>query len=104
MSDSKPSLCYPVLTPLKFRGVVVKPPALIQMGADEARQYQDAGVLGGEDVACLPPGDGEGSTREYPEGAEGGDTDAAAPLPATERAPSAGAPAKGAAKRKKSAK
>lgn len=60
MSKTSSQLCYPVLMPFKFQGAVVKPPVFVQLAADQARQYQDAGVLGGEDVACLPP-DGSGS-------------------------------------------
>lgn len=55
MSKPATDLCYPVLTPFKFRGVVIKPPVFVQMSADEAQAYQAAGVLGGEDVAALPP-------------------------------------------------
>lgn len=55
MTNPSNDLCYPVLTPFKFRGVVVKPPAFIQLGADEASEYQEAGVLGGHDVAVLTP-------------------------------------------------
>lgn len=55
MSKPNADLCYPVLMPFKFRGVVIKPPAHVQMSADEAQVYQAAGVLGGEDVAALPP-------------------------------------------------
>lgn len=55
MSNTQPDLCYPVLTPFKFRGFVAKPPAFIQMSATEAREYQEAGVLGGDDMAALPP-------------------------------------------------
>ena len=55
MSDSQTNLCYPVLAPFKFQGFIAKPPAFIQMDADEARQYQEAGVLGDEEMACLAP-------------------------------------------------
>jgi hypothetical protein len=52
-------LCYPVREPFKFRRVVVKPPAFVQMGRDEAKPYIAVGVIGGEDEACLVPGDAE---------------------------------------------
>ncbi|MDN5925041.1 MAG: hypothetical protein L0H70_08590 [Xanthomonadales bacterium] len=54
MTKPDANLCYPVLTPFKYGGFVVKPPSFIQMGEDEAREYQDAGVLGGGDGALLP--------------------------------------------------
>lgn len=40
--------CFEVLSPFKHNGVVVKPPAWIEMTWDEAEDYQDAGVLGDE--------------------------------------------------------
>jgi hypothetical protein len=46
-------LCYPALTPFKFKGNIVKPPAFVQMSADEAAPYLAAQVIG-EDAA-LPP-------------------------------------------------
>lgn len=73
MTDPKADLCYPALTPFKFRGVVVKPPAFVQMSADEARLYQAAGVIGGEDAAVLAPEsetDGESSTESVAEAAQ----------------------------------
>lgn len=70
MSNPSPNLCYPVLTPFKLCGVIVKPPAFIQMDAEEAREYQDAGVLGGEDVAGLLPEDGDESSSEQGNGAK----------------------------------
>ncbi|MBH1447192.1 hypothetical protein I5U30_03745 [Stenotrophomonas maltophilia] len=42
------SACFEVLSPFKHNGVVVKPPAWIQMTWEEAQDYQDAGVLGDE--------------------------------------------------------
>lgn len=39
---------YEVLTPFKFRGFPVKPPAWIELSASGAKPYQDAGVLGTE--------------------------------------------------------
>ncbi|MBL8260930.1 MAG: hypothetical protein JNM58_00795 [Xanthomonadaceae bacterium] len=50
-------LCYPVLVPFKFQRTVVKPPAFVQMGRDEAREYIAAGVIGGEEDAALVPND-----------------------------------------------
>ncbi|HGM5880638.1 hypothetical protein [Stenotrophomonas forensis] len=44
------SACFEVLSPFKHEGVVVKPPAWIEMGWEEAKAYQDAGVLGDEPV------------------------------------------------------
>lgn len=44
---------YPVLTPFKFKGTAVKPPAFVQMSADEAEPYLAAQVIGKESV--LPP-------------------------------------------------
>ncbi len=49
------SACFEVLSPFKHEGVVVKPPAWIEMTWEEAQAYQDAGVLGDE------PADPEGS-------------------------------------------
>ncbi len=48
-------LCYPVLTPFKFGGVIVKPPAFVQMRRDAANAYIDAGVISNEDKAALVP-------------------------------------------------
>jgi len=48
------SACFEVLSPFKHEGVVVKPPAWIEMTWEEAQAYQDAGVLGDE------PADPEG--------------------------------------------
>lgn len=42
------SACFEVLSPFKHNGEVVKPPAWIEMGWEEAQDYQDAGVLGDE--------------------------------------------------------
>ena len=42
------SACFEVLSPFKYDGVVVKPPAWIEMSWEEAQDYQDAGVLGDE--------------------------------------------------------
>ncbi|ASK91055.1 hypothetical protein Xtri_02810 [Xanthomonas campestris pv. trichodesmae] len=39
---------YEVLTPFKFRGVIAKPPAWIELSDDEAEPYQLADVLGTE--------------------------------------------------------
>ena len=49
-------LCYPVLTPIKFKGNIVKPPAFVQMSADEAAPYL-AEQLIGVDAALLPEHD-----------------------------------------------
>lgn len=46
--DQAETALYEVLRPFKFRGGVVKPPAFVEMTADEAREYQEAGVLGTE--------------------------------------------------------
>lgn len=40
------SACFEVLSPFKHNGVIVKPPAWIEMSWEEAQDYQDAGVLG----------------------------------------------------------
>lgn len=111
MSTPKLELCYPVLTPTKFRGVIVKPPAFIQMSAAEAKPYQDAGIVGGEDQACLPP---EGDNEHPSESGKDESTDRAkegALDPAASQTPPAGvsgdgepqaprAPAKAAATKK----
>ncbi|ASE54594.1 TPA: hypothetical protein UNJ94_000114 [Stenotrophomonas maltophilia] len=44
--DAPNTWCFEVLSPFKHNGVVVKPPAWIEMTWDEAEDYQDAGVLG----------------------------------------------------------
>lgn len=62
MSDPKSELSYPVLTPFKFRGGIVKPPAILQLAPDQAREYQAAGVLGGGD----PPAGGTGEPPASP--------------------------------------
>ncbi|MGH8039906.1 MAG: hypothetical protein ACREPD_19425 [Stenotrophomonas sp.] len=43
-----PTALFEVLTPFKFRGHVVKPPAWIELPIEEAPLYQAAGVLGDE--------------------------------------------------------
>ena len=42
------SACFEVLSPFKHEGVVVKPPAWIEMTWEGAQAYQNAGVLGDE--------------------------------------------------------
>ncbi len=39
---------FQVLEPFKFHGAAVKPGEWVEMSDDEAREYQDAGVLGTE--------------------------------------------------------
>ncbi len=46
--DAPSTWCFEVLSPFKYDGVVVKPPAWIEMTWDEAEDYQEAGVLGDE--------------------------------------------------------
>lgn len=46
--DAPSTWCFEVLSPFKHNGVVIKPPAWIEMTWDEAEDYQDAGVLGDE--------------------------------------------------------
>lgn len=48
--------CYPVLTPTKFRGALIKPPAFIQLTAQEAAPYLAANVVG-DDVSFPPTAD-----------------------------------------------
>lgn len=54
---------YEVLTPFKFRGLIVKPPEWIELGANEAKPYQAAGVLGTE-PGEVPTDDDESGTGE----------------------------------------
>ena len=56
------ALCFPVLTPFKFRGVIAKPPAFVQMERDEARPYLYAGLIGAEEDSALVP-DAESETE-----------------------------------------
>ncbi len=55
MTEQNPpsDLCYPVLTPFKFEGVIIKPPVFIQLTADEAEEYIQAGVIDAD--GALPP-------------------------------------------------
>lgn len=47
--DNAPArVCFEVLTPFKFKGHPVKPPAWIEISEDDAAFYQAAGVLGTE--------------------------------------------------------
>ncbi|RRU89620.1 hypothetical protein EGJ24_02775 [Stenotrophomonas maltophilia] len=46
--DAPARVCFEVLTPFKFKGHPVKPPAWIEISEDDAANYQDAGVLGSE--------------------------------------------------------
>lgn len=46
--DAPARVCFEVLTPFKFRGSVLKPPAWIEMSEDDAAMCQAAGVLGTE--------------------------------------------------------
>ncbi|HEL7889314.1 hypothetical protein [Stenotrophomonas maltophilia] len=44
--DAPARVCFEVLTPFKFKGHPVKPPAWIEISEDDAATYQAAGVLG----------------------------------------------------------
>lgn len=46
--DAPARVCFEVLTPFKFRGSVLKPPAWLEISEDDAAIYQAAGVLGTE--------------------------------------------------------
>lgn len=46
--DAPARVCFEVLTPFKFKGRPVKPPAWIEISEDDAAIYQAAGVLGTE--------------------------------------------------------
>ncbi|HHA2863256.1 TPA: hypothetical protein ACOFC9_001014 [Stenotrophomonas maltophilia] len=46
--DAPARVCFEVLTPFKFKGNPVKPPAWIEISEADAAIYQDAGVLGRE--------------------------------------------------------
>lgn len=46
--DAPARVCFEVLTPFKFKGHPVKPPAWIEISEDDAAIYQAAGVLGSE--------------------------------------------------------
>ncbi len=63
---------YEVLTPFKLGGVVVKPPAFVELTADEAAQFQEAGVISDE------PGEPDTSTHEAVADADAGGSDGAA--------------------------
>lgn len=62
-ADPGESAIYEVLTPFKFRGLIVKPPEWIELGANEAKPYQAAGVLGTE-PGEVPTDDDESGTGE----------------------------------------
>lgn len=47
-AQEQPTAIWEVLSPFKFRGSVVKPPAWIELSDEEAKLYQAAGVLGTE--------------------------------------------------------
>lgn len=118
MSESKPDLFYQTLTPFKFHGCVIKPPACVQMSADEARPYQAAGVVSDEgEEFDLPEGDdkhpSESGKDEGSDRPMDGAPDPAAGQPAPAGASGDGEPAqpekpraqaKAAAPRKKAAK
>jgi len=97
MTEPTTDLCYPVLTPFKFHGVIVKPPAYVQMSADEAPLYQAAGVIGGEDTAALPP-EPETDDETDPATGDGTTTEAEAPASAKPAAKTTKAAGKKAAK------
>lgn len=63
---------YEVLTPFKLGGVPVKPPAFVELTADEAVQFQEAGVISDE------PGEPDTSTPEDVADADAGGSDGAA--------------------------
>ncbi len=46
--DAPARVCFEVLTPFKFKGHPVKPPAWVEISEDDAAIYQAAGVLGTE--------------------------------------------------------
>lgn len=61
-TEQAPTALYEVLTPFKFRGAPVKPPAWIELTAEEAAPYQAAGVLGTEPGEVPEHSEGESST------------------------------------------
>lgn len=63
---------YEVLTPFKLGGVIVKPPAFVELTADEAAQFQEAGVIADD------PGEPDTSTMTEDADAESGGSDGAA--------------------------
>lgn len=68
---------FEVLTPFKFQGAVVKPPAWIETTAAEAEEYQDAGVLGTEPGQVPAAEEADEVTDDS--GDNGGANDGAAP-------------------------
>lgn len=117
MSDSKPDLFYQALTPFKFQGCVIKPPAFVQMSAEEARPYQAAGVVSDEGEEYeLPAGGNEHPSESGTDESSDRATDGALDPAASQTAPAGvsgdgakapaktRAPAKAAAPRKKAAK
>ena len=51
--SAQDDLCYPVLTPFKWRGIVVRPPAYIQLSAEDAAPLLKMELIG-EDAALAP--------------------------------------------------
>ena len=88
MSKEITDLCYPILTPFKFQGVVVKPPAFIQLSDEEAEPLIADGVIGGD--AALPIEEAAAASIEM---AQTQNT-----MPMTEANPASGAPLAGKAK------
>lgn len=41
-------LCYPVLTPIKLTGPVIKPPCLVQLSAEDAAPLIAQGLIGAD--------------------------------------------------------
>lgn len=55
---------YEVLTPFKFRGVILKPPTWIELTEREALPYQEDGVLGTEPADVPDPNSDVASTSD----------------------------------------
>lgn len=67
---------YEVLTPFKFRGARVIPPTWLELTDDEAKPYQDAGVLGTEPGEVPTDTDDDASSTKDDSGAKEGATPA----------------------------
>lgn len=65
---------FEVLTPFKFRGARVIPPAWLELTDDEAKPYQDAGVLGTEPGEVPTDTDDDASSNTDDPGAKEGAT------------------------------
>lgn len=92
-NNERPDLCYLVLTPIKFQGMVIKPPRFMQLTAEEAEPMIAAGLIAADAALSLE----EAATASI-------DTVTRHHATTSEAKPAGGAPPAGAARKHRVAK